>query len=171
MGERLVTSPPSPHAQAVSEFSGWVADHQRPLLAFAQLVAGDEQIGEDLLQTALARTYLAWSKIGALGEYPAGYVRRIIVNENALMWRHAWKRRERSMPSPPETEMVEPTPIDTTWALVQALPVRQRTAIALRFYADLTVAETADAMGCSQGTVKTHTSRAIAKLRSAFRRG
>ena len=168
MGERLVTRAPSPGPEAVSEFSGWVADHQRSLLGFAQLVAGDEQTGEDLLQTALARAYLARSKIGAAGQHPVSYVQRTIVNENASMWRRAWKRRERSVPSPPDAALVEPTPIDTTWALVQALPTQQRAAIALRFYADLSVAETADAMGCSQGAVKTHTARAIAKLRGAL---
>jgi RNA polymerase sigma-70 factor (sigma-E family) len=154
-----------------AEFSGWVAEHQRSLLAFAQLVAGDAATGEDLLQTAFARAYLKWPKIGAAGEHPVGYVRRTIVNENASMWRRAWKRRERSTASPPEPEMVDVAPVNTTWALVQALPARQRAAIALRFYADLSVAETADAMGCSQGAVKTHTSRAIAKLRVALAEG
>jgi RNA polymerase sigma-70 factor (sigma-E family) len=169
-GEQLVVSPSTSRVEMAADFTGWVAEHQRSLLAFAQLVAGDAPTGEDLLQAALARAYLKWPKIGAAGEHPVGYVRRIIVNENASMWRRAWKRRERSMPSPPESEMVEVTP-DTTWALVQALPARQRAAIALRFYADLTVAETADAMGCSQGAVKTHTSRAIAKLRGALTEG
>ena len=169
--ERLGVSPPESSAEAASEFSAWVADHHRPLLAFAQLIAGDVQTGEDLLQTALARTYLKWRKVGARGEHPLGYIRRIIVNENASMWRRAWKRRERSTSSPPESQMVDVSPIDTTWALVGGLPAQQRAAIALRFYADLTVAETADAMGCSQGAVKTHTSRAIAKLKSALAEG
>ena len=171
VGEQLVVSAFVSRAQTVSEFSTWVVDYHRPLLAFAQLIAGDAQTGEDLLQTALARAYLKWPKIADAGQHPLGYVRRIIVNENASMWRRAWKRRERSTSSLPESEMVDITSIDTTWALVQALPDRQRAAIALRFYADLTVAETADAMGCSQGAVKTHTSRAIAKLKDALADG
>ena len=171
VGEQLVVSAFVSRAQTVSEFSTWVADYHRPLLAFAQLIAGDAQTGEDLLQTALARAYLKWPKIADAGQHPLGYVRRIIVNENASMWRRAWKRRERSTSSLPESEMVDITSIDTTWAFVQALPPRQRAAIALRFYADLTVAETADAMGCSQGAVKTHTSRAIAKLKDALTDG
>jgi RNA polymerase sigma-70 factor (sigma-E family) len=139
-----------------------------PLLDFAQLVAGDASTGEDLLQIALARAYLKWSKISARGEHPLGYVRRIIVNENASLWRRAWRRQERSTGSVPEAGMVDPTSIDTTWAMVQALPSRQRAAVALRFYADLSVIETAEVMGCSVGSVKTHTARALAKLRAAL---
>ena len=157
--------------EAEVDFEAWVNDYQRPLLAFAQLVAGDRETGEDLLQVALARAYLKWPKISGPGQHPQGYVRRIVVNENASLWRRAWKRRERSTDLLPEPQPVGAAPADTTWALVQALPSRQRTAIALRFYADLSVAETAETMGCSEGAVKTHTSRAIAKLREVLGEG
>lgn len=135
------------------------------------MVAGDASTGEDLLQIALARAYLKWSKISAHGEHPLGYVRRIILNENASLWRRAWKRRERSTGSIPEAGTVDLTSIDTTWAMVQALPSRQRAAVALRFYADLSVTETAEVMGCSVGAVKTHTARALAKLRETLADG
>jgi RNA polymerase sigma-70 factor (sigma-E family) len=158
-------------AETVRDFTAWVSDHQRSLLSFAQLVAGDSATGEDLLQTALAKAYLRWSQLGAAGQHPLGYVRRIIVNENASLWRRAWKRRERSTDAVPEPDVVDATSVDGTWAMVQALPRQQRAAIALRFYADLTVAETATAMGCSEGAVKTHTSRAIAKLKDALTPG
>jgi len=104
VSEQLVVQPRS-RADTASDFSAWVRDYQRSLLGFAQLIAGHPQTGEDLLQTALARAYLKWSKIGAAGQDPVGYVRRIIVNENASLWRHAWKRRERStaiLPEPTE---------------------------------------------------------------------
>lgn len=165
VSEQLVAPDSAVRARAVADFTAWVADHHRTLLNFAQLVAGDASTGEDLLQIALARAYLKWSKISARDEHPLSYVRRIIVNENASLWRRAWKRRERPTGSVPEAGTLEPTPIDTTWAMVQALPSRQRAAVALRFYADLSVAETAEAMGCSVGAVKTHTARALAKLR------
>jgi len=169
--EQLIVPAPAVSTQAVADFTAWVADHHRPLLDFARLVAGDASTGEDLLQIALARAYLKWSKISARGEHPLGYVRRIIVNENASLWRRAWKRRERSTDSVPEAGKTDPTSIDTTWTMVQALPSRQRAAVALRFYADLSVTETAEVMGCSVGSVKTHTASALAKLRAALADG
>lgn len=171
VGEQLVAPDPAVPARVVADFTAWVADHHRRLLDFAQLVAGDTSTGEDLLQIALARAYLKWPKISARGEHPLGYVRRIIVNENASLWRRAWKRRERSTGSVPETETPYSTPIDTTWEIVKALPSRQRTAVALRFYSDLSVTETAEIMGCSVGSVKTHTARALAKLRETLADG
>jgi RNA polymerase sigma-70 factor (sigma-E family) len=170
-GEQLVVPPPPVRVRAVADFTTWVADHHRPLLNFAQLVAGDAATGEDLLQIALARAYLNWSKISTSGEHPLGYVRRIIVNENASLWRRAWKRRERSTGSVPEAATLDPTSIDTTWEMVQALPSRQRAAVALRYYADLSVNETAEIMGCSVGAVKTHTARALQKLRETLADG
>lgn len=170
-GEQLVVPAHSVNARPAADFTAWVSDHHRPLLNFAQLVAGDAATGEDLLQIALARAYLKWSKISASGEHPLGYVRRIIVNENASLWRRAWKRRERSTGSVPEAGTVDPTSIDTTWEMVQALPSRQRAAVALRYYADLSVNETAEIMGCSVGAVKTHTARALQKLRETLADG
>ena len=105
--EQLIAPAPAVSTQAVADFTAWVADHHRPLLDFARLVAGDASTGEDLLQIALARAYLKWSKISARGEHPLGYVRRIIVNENASLWRRAWKRRERSTDSVPEAGKTE----------------------------------------------------------------
>lgn len=89
VGEQLVAPASSLRALASADFTAWVTDHHRPLLDFAQLVAGDASTGEDLLQIALARAYLKWSKISAQDEHPLGYVRRIIVNENASLWRRA----------------------------------------------------------------------------------
>jgi RNA polymerase sigma-70 factor (sigma-E family) len=155
-------------SSVVMDFATWVDDYQRSLLAFAQLVAGDAYTAEDLVQTALARAYLKWSTIGAPGQHPLGYVHRIIVNENASLWRRAWKRRERSTASVPDRASAEGAGYDQTWAMVQTLPARQRSVIALRYYADLSVAQTAEAMGCSAGAVKTHTSRAMAKLKLAL---
>jgi RNA polymerase sigma-70 factor (sigma-E family) len=171
VGEQLIAPARAVRSEAVADFTAWVADHHRPLLDFAQLVAGDASTGEDLLQIALARAYLKWSKLSAPDEHPLGYVRRIIVNENASLWRRPWKRWERSTGSLPESGTIDPTSIDTTWEMVKALPSRQRAAVALRFYADLSVTETAEAMGCSVGAVKTHTARALSKLREALSAG
>jgi RNA polymerase sigma-70 factor (sigma-E family) len=149
-------------------FSAWVQQHQRSLLAFAQLVSGDAHAAEDLVQGALAKAYLKWDRLRGHDQSPHAYVRRIIVNDNTSLWRRAWKRNEHSTERLPDRAAAAADPVDVTWALVQALPLRQRTAIALRFYADLSVADTAAAMGCSTGAVKTHTSRAVAALREAL---
>lgn len=153
---------------AESTFSAWVGEHQRSLLAFAQLVSGDAHSAEDLLQGALAKAYLKWARLSAADQSPHGYVRRIIVNDNASLWRRAWKRREQSTDAVPDRAFALTDEHDTIWAAVQTLPLRQRTVIALRFYSDLSVADTAAAMGCSTGAVKTHTSRAMAKLRESL---
>lgn len=158
----------SPRASLDEDFSAWVREHQRSLLAFAQLVCGETHAAEDLVQVALAKAYLKWSRLSQPGQSPAAYVRRIIVNDHTSLWRRAWKRLEQSTDAVPERAGQPADPDDATWALVQALPPRQRTAIALRFYADLSVVDTAAAMGCSTGAVKIHTSRAVAKLRAAL---
>lgn len=171
--EPVVVGPTGPAAPVDEpiDFASWVDERQRSLIGFAQLVGGDRGGAEDLVQNALAKAYLKWSKIGSPGHHPEAYVRRIIVNEHASLWRRAWKRREYSTDRLPESKAADGVETDTTWALVQALPARQRAAIALRFYCDLSVAETAEAMGCSQGTVKAHTSRAIARLKTQLTAG
>lgn len=160
----LQRAAPPASTDPAADFAGWVTDHQRSLLAFAQLVSGDAHAAEDLVQVALAKAYLRWPRLTVPGGHPLAYIRQIIVNENISIWRRAWKRREYSTDQLPEIA-TQSNQIDTTWALVQALPLRQRTAIALRYYADLSVSETATTMGCSVGSVKTHTSRGMAKLK------
>lgn len=165
--EHLVVDSPA-RARLDADFSTWVAEHHRPLMGFALLVTGDRATAEDVLQAALARAYLRWGRLGGEDQHPLGYVRRVVINENASLWRRAWKRRERPTGNVPEVSGADPAAPDTTWALVQALPRQQRAAVALRYYADLSVAETSAVMGCSEGAVKTHTSRALAKLRSTL---
>jgi hypothetical protein len=70
VGEQLVVPAPAMPGRAAGDFTAWVADHHRPLLDFAQLVAGDAATWENLPQIALARAYLKWSKISARGEHP-----------------------------------------------------------------------------------------------------
>jgi len=153
---------------AEQDFSAYVAARQGALLRFGYLVAGDAHTAEDLVQTALAKTYLAWDRIRER-EALDTYVRRIIVNEHTSLWRRPWKRREDVTDSLPE----RPAPArdhralhEELWTQLQGLPVRQRTAVVLRYYEQLTEAETADVMGCSIGTVKSTTSRALAALRA-----
>ena len=98
------------------------------------------------------------------------YVRKIMVNEHTSWWRRAWRRNERSTDTPPESQTADdPTAFenrDAMWVLVQTLPPRQRAAVVLRYYEDLSEAETARVLGCSVGTVKSSASGVSRKART-----
>jgi RNA polymerase sigma-70 factor (sigma-E family) len=157
-------------------FERYVASRQHALLRTAVLLTGgDVATAEDLLQTALSRLYLAWHRIERDTALDA-YVRRIMVNQYTSWWRRAWRRRETStdpidLPAPRSPGSAWPRLDDevaeraTVWALVQMLPPRQRATVVLRFYEDLSEAQTAEVLGCSVGTVKAASSRAVARLR------
>jgi len=160
-----------------AQFSEYVAARQHALLRTAYVLTGELASAEDLLQTALAKTYLSWSRIRDPRAADA-YVRKIMVNEHTSWWRRAWRKQEYSTAELPDQHAgparhsqsgvpgggVEER--DAMWALVQTLAPRQRAAVVLRFYEDLSEAETADVLGCSVGTVKSQTSRALATLRA-----
>jgi RNA polymerase sigma-70 factor (sigma-E family) len=162
---------PVPDASDVAEeFQAYVATRQRALVRTAYLLTGNLHEAEDLVQSALTRTYLAWHRIREVQAVDA-YVRRVLVNEHSSWWRRAWRRVERSTDNVPERP-AEPGPDlvdrDEMWALVCTLPPRQRAVVVLRFYEDLSPAEVADALGCSVGTVGSQTSRALATLRERY---
>ncbi len=151
------------------EFSAYVGERQRRLVRFAYLLTGDAHEAEDLVQSALARVYRRWSAIEGT---PDAYVRRAIVNEHRSWWRRTWRHRE--VVSTPLVAVVEPAGEaapgrdDELWGVVSALPRQQRATIVLRYYEDLSEAQTAEVLGCSVGTVKSHTSRALAALRGSM---
>jgi RNA polymerase sigma-70 factor (sigma-E family) len=130
-------------------------------------LTGDRHTAEDLVQTALAKLYLSWDKVQRR-ESLDGYVRRILVNEHNSLWRRAWKRQETTVSQLPDAPAAEsPAGRDADlWAFVQTLPRKQRAVVVLRFYEEMSEAETAAALGVSVGTVKSQTSRALASLRS-----
>ena len=100
------------------------------------------------------------------------YVRRILVNEHNSLWRRAWKRNERPTEVLPEAAVVDEYDDGTSselWASVQTLPRKARAVLVLRYYEQLTEAETAEVLGISVGTVKSQTSRALATLRGRIR--
>lgn len=169
-GEALLSYPVSRASErdAVDDdYADFVRARQQALLGFAHLLCGNLHDAQDLVQAALAKAYLKWKRLREDDYNVEAYVRKIIVNENASVWRRAWKRRERSTDELPE-RVHQPSPMaveDATWDLVLGLPPRQRAVIALRFYEDLSVAETAAILHCSEGTVKSQTSRALDKLK------
>jgi RNA polymerase sigma-70 factor (sigma-E family) len=154
--------------QDKADFVAFVHARQQALLRFGYLLSGDHHTAEDLVQTALAKTYLTWGRLRDRGAIDA-YVRRIIVNEHTSLWRRAWKRNER--PSDVLPEQAAPgqaTRDEAMWRAVQALPARQRAAVVLRYYEDLSEAETARILDCSIGNVKSQTSRGVAALRAGL---
>jgi RNA polymerase sigma-70 factor (sigma-E family) len=149
------------------EFSAYMAARQPSLMRTAYLLTGNQHQAEDLVQTSLAKLYLAWDRVHDRESVDA-YVRRILVNEHNSVWRRAWKRREVATDRPPEAptrDEYDEGRSAALWDVVQTLPKRARAVVVLRYYEELTEAETADLLGISVGTVKSQASRALAALR------
>jgi RNA polymerase sigma-70 factor (sigma-E family) len=153
--------------QDISEFSELVQARSSALLRTAYLVVGDHQLAQDLLQESLVKAYLAWPRLRDTAR-AEGYVRRIIVT-TAISW-----RRRRSFHEPPVERVPDESGADEAeqlathdllWQHVHDLPPRQRAALVLRYYEDLTESDTAELMGCSVGAVKSQVSAALHKLR------
>jgi RNA polymerase sigma-70 factor (sigma-E family) len=154
-------------AASQDEFHEFVAARRSTLLRAAMLLTADRSDAEDLLQSALTKTYLAWGRINDRGALD-GYVRRTMVNINISWWR---RRRLEEYPTDelPDTPIADDTRRsdlrDGLDRVLDRLPARQRAAVVLRYYEDLTETEIAETLGVSVGTVKSTISRAIAKLR------
>jgi RNA polymerase sigma-70 factor (sigma-E family) len=148
------------------DFRQFVAARQRALMRTAWLLTGDWGKAEDLVQTALVRAWPHWKRAAGEGT-PEAYVRRIMINK-ALDWRRRLWRGEVPTEILPDVGAAVQQDLDTRQVLVNALrrlPPRQRAVLVLRFFDDLSEAATAAAMGCSVGTVKSTTSRALTALR------
>jgi RNA polymerase sigma-70 factor (sigma-E family) len=149
------------------EFREFVAARSAALLRSAYLLAGEWATAEDLLQTALTKTYLAWKRLGEI-EAVEPYARRVLVNTATSWWRRRW-HGERPTEFLPERAVGDSTEEqldrDLLWKHVKALPARQRAVLVLRFYEDMSEAQTAELLNISAGTVKSQTSRALGTLR------
>lgn len=152
-------------------FPEFVAARSPALLRVAWMLTGDAQLAEDLLQTALARTWPHWAKIDpAAGD---AYVRRVMIRTQSSWWRRQW-RNEHPTGDLPEAgdggtslfAAAEDRAVLT--AALRALPLRQRQAVVLRYFEDLPEQAVADLMSCSIGTVKSQSAKALAKLRAAL---
>ncbi|MDT0389287.1 MULTISPECIES: SigE family RNA polymerase sigma factor [Streptomyces] len=163
----------APAAQTLPypSFSSYVRARQPVLLRTARSLTGNPSDAEDLLQTALAKTYVAWERIE---DHRAldGYVRRALLNTRTSQW------RKRKVDEFACDELPEPDPVtgtddpaeqqalrDAMWRAIMRLPARQRAMVVLRYYEDLSEAQTAEVLGVSVGTVKSAVSRALGKLR------
>jgi RNA polymerase sigma-70 factor (sigma-E family) len=144
------------------------AHTRRPALRrTAYLMCGDWHQADDLVQTTLTKLYVAWRRVRTT-EAPDGYARRILTRTFLDERRRPWRREspvEVLDDRPSSAAASDEAAIDLRDALAR-LPARQRATVVLRFWADASVTETADALGCSEGTVKSQTARAINTLRS-----
>ncbi|MFG1872782.1 SigE family RNA polymerase sigma factor [Micromonospora arborensis] len=149
------------------QFREFVAARSAALLRTAYLLTGDWATAEDLLQTALTKTYLAWKRLGGI-EAVEPYARRVMVNTSTSWWRRRW-HGERPTEVLPERagvdEIEQQLNRDLLWRHLRELPHRQRAVLVLRYYEDMSEAQTAAMLDISPGTVKSQASRALATLR------
>ncbi|MFF9645154.1 SigE family RNA polymerase sigma factor [Kitasatospora aureofaciens] len=147
------------------EFRAFAGSAWSRLLRTAYLLAGDRHGAEDLVQQALERAYVHWTKVRAADD-PNAYVRRILVNEHARRFRRRpAEYLVEAFPDRPAPAGPDPDARAVLLAALAALPPRQREAVVLRYWEDLSESQTAAAMGCSVGTVKSQAARGLAKLR------
>ena len=143
-------------------FDAFVRARLPHLLRFGRALTGSDHAAADLVQDALERTLMRWSKVTS--DDPEGYVRRAMVNRSISVWRKLG--RERLTDEIPQQSYDAPSPDGVLLDALRQLAPRQRAVIALRYYEDLTEAQTAAVLGCSVGTVKSQASAAMARLRT-----
>ncbi len=153
-------------------FEDYVRASGPRLKRLAFLLTGDLNEAEDLLQSAYAKAMPHWTKISGY-DVPDAYMRRVMVSIRTSWWRRS-RGRETLVPEIPElgagAASVTDAVVDSQvlLAALRALPDRQRAAVVLRYWCDLSEAEAALTMGCSIGTVKSTTSKGLARLRAGL---
>ncbi len=151
-----------------ASFDAFVLSRSAALLHSAYLLLGDHGRSEDLLQLALLRMARRWD---VAQHAPDAYARKVLVNLSRDQDRALRRRvRERALHdddcwAPARDHADGVVRRDAVLDALRILPARQREVVVLRFFAELTIPETAVAIGCSQATVKSHTRRALARLR------
>ncbi len=150
-------------------FAEFVAARSGALHRAAYLMVGDVGLAQDLVQEALTKTYVAWPRLRDTGNAEA-YARKTITN-TAITWfrRKGWNAERTSETVPDRVDAGHADGVaDRAWVqeCLMKLPPRQRAAIVLRYYDDLTEAQTAAAMDCAVGTVKSQVAAGLTKLRA-----
>jgi RNA polymerase sigma-70 factor (sigma-E family) len=166
------------NAASDREFEGFVAEASDALFRTGYLMTGDARDAEDLVQETFLRVARRWCQVRTM-DHPAAYARRILIN---LVLRDGDRRSRAKAELVPERAWIDAADQDAArvlravddiaefrWALTR-LPARQRAVLVLRYWADLPVAEVADILGCSAGTIKSTASRAAARLADTLTR-
>jgi RNA polymerase sigma-70 factor (sigma-E family) len=166
-GSRRETSPMTGDQDA--GFADYMSARRSSLLRLAIVLCQDPHRADDLLQAAMTRTYVYWHRAARANDTDA-YVRAILVREFIRERQSGWARRVRLTDQPVELPAAA---ADTEGALdlrraVAALPPRQRAVLVLRYYCDLNIEQSAEALGCSPGTIKSQTARALGSLRRSI---
>lgn len=148
-----------------ADFDEFVIACSPRLLRTAVLLTGSRRDGEDLLQDVLERLFVAWPRI----EEPQPYAHRALARSAQNTWRRRGRRPEVALGDhdvPVEDRTTAAAERDSVLRALAQLPAQQRAVLVLRYYQGLTEAEIAAALRCSPGTVKSHASRGVARLRA-----
>jgi RNA polymerase sigma-70 factor (sigma-E family) len=154
------------------EFLEFIRERAASLHRTAYLLCGDWHLADDLVQEALAKAFRHWRRVRR-ADSPDAYVHRILINEAKNYWRRQGDSERQSVFA--EREITSPDMSDDVvnradlLAALLHLPVRQRATIVLRYLAGMTERETAAALRCSKGTVKSQTFRALNTLKSVLK--
>jgi RNA polymerase sigma-70 factor (sigma-E family) len=167
--EASVGTRPALSAAADPTFEEFVAASSARMFTLAMLLCGRHRAeAEDLLQGVLERAYRRWPRICRGGD-PERYVRAMLVNASVDRWRRLRRRPELLAGPVPDPAVPDQSAAladrDQLLRALAVLPARQRAVLVLRYLEDLTEAQTAVVLGCSEGTVKSQASRALARLR------
>jgi RNA polymerase sigma-70 factor (sigma-E family) len=152
-----------------TEYTEYVAARLSSLRRLAAVLCGDWQRADDLVQSTLAKLYVHWGRVRA-ADHADAYARSVLVHEFIHERRSGWARRvslSGQVIDGPAAAVDQDAVLDLR-AAVAALPARQRATLVLRFYCDLNVDQSAAILGCSPGTVKSQTARALDSVRRAL---
>jgi len=152
-----------------AEYTEYVTARLSSLQRLAAVLCDDRQRADDLVQGALTKLYVHWGRVRA-ASHPDAYARTVLVREFIHERRSNWVRRVSltgQVNEPPAAAVDHDAVLDLR-AAVAALPARQRATLVLRYYCDLTIDQSAEILGCSPGTVKSQTARALDAVRRSI---
>jgi RNA polymerase sigma-70 factor (sigma-E family) len=169
--EAALAAAAAPSSESI-DFEQWVTQKADALLRFAYVLTGDKALAEDAVQDALTTACSRWGRVSKADD-PEAYVKRMVVNAHISWWRR-FRRREAPVEDPVRTAPAAPdgtaarAESEAIWALCATLPDKQRAAVVLRFYEELSYAEIGVLLHCAEATARSHVHRALAALKTTL---